>query len=157
MSSLLEVESVVKHFSARGPYYASRDAGVHYLVAPGLDLKLVEWAQRQELPIVPGATTATEITHAYSAGLRVVKFFPAEVAGGVDAINALAGPFAGLRFMPTGGITIDMFDGYLSCRHIVAVGQGAMLNPDWLKAGDFDRVRAEAERAAVAAAGVSIA
>jgi 2-dehydro-3-deoxyphosphogluconate aldolase/(4S)-4-hydroxy-2-oxoglutarate aldolase len=128
---------------------ASLDAGAHYMVAPGLDMKLVEWAQAHQLPLVPGATTATEVTQAYSAGLRMLKFFPSEAAGGVTAMKLLSGPFAGVKFIPTGGITFEMLERYLACSAILAVGQGSILKAEAIAQGRFDEIEAAARRAAL--------
>jgi 2-dehydro-3-deoxyphosphogluconate aldolase/(4S)-4-hydroxy-2-oxoglutarate aldolase len=118
------------------------------MVAPGLDMKLVEWAQAHQLPLVPGATTATEVTQAYSAGLRTLKFFPSEAAGGVTAMKLLAGPFAGVKFVPTGGITVEMLERYLACNAILAVGQGSLLKPEAISQGRFGEIELAARRAA---------
>lgn len=125
---------------------ASLDAGAAYMVAPGLDMKIVEWARDHDFPFVPGATSASEATQAYNAGLRVMKFFPAEAAGGVPAMNLLAGPFAGTRFIPTGGITLQMLGAYLACPHVLAIGQGAMLKRETVVDRRYDQIQAQTQR-----------
>ncbi len=123
---------------------ASLDAGVAYMVAPGLDLKIVEWASDKGIPLLPGATTATEITHAYNAGLRVVKFFPCEIAGGVAAIKLFAGPFQDLKFVPTGGITTETLRTYLACPHVLAAGRGSIVTPKMISEGRYAEIEAAA-------------
>ncbi|WP_020470728.1 bifunctional 4-hydroxy-2-oxoglutarate aldolase/2-dehydro-3-deoxy-phosphogluconate aldolase [Zavarzinella formosa] len=111
---------------------AAVDAGATYLVAPGLDMKIVEWAVAANVLFFPGVFTGTEITHAYNAGLRVAKFFPAEPGGGITTIKMLAAPFPGMKFLPTGGITPEVMHRYLESDLIVAVGQGAMVKKEWI-------------------------
>jgi 2-dehydro-3-deoxyphosphogluconate aldolase/(4S)-4-hydroxy-2-oxoglutarate aldolase len=131
------------------------DAGARFLVAPGLDLKLVDWAMQNNVPIFPGVQTATELTHAYNAGLRVVKFFPAEPAGGINTIKMLAGPFPGMRFLPTGGITPELIGNYLESPLIVAAGQSAMVRPEFIAGGRWTEVTETTRRVLAIAASVS--
>lgn len=119
---------------------AAVDAGATYLVAPGLDMRIVEWSINAGIPLIPGAFTGTELTHAYNAGLRVVKYFPAEPGGGITTIRMLAGPFPGMRFVPTGGITPALLPSYLESKLIVAVGQSAMVKTDWIAAKQWKEV-----------------
>jgi 2-dehydro-3-deoxyphosphogluconate aldolase / (4S)-4-hydroxy-2-oxoglutarate aldolase len=116
------------------------DAGAHFLVSPGFDRDVTERAQSANLPFIPGVATATEVQQALRVGLTNLKFFPAEPAGGLAVINALHGPFPSVRFMPTGGITLDTLTDYLSHPAIYAVGGSWMVPKSCLDAGDFTTV-----------------
>ena len=108
-------------------------------VAPGFDPAIVSFAQEQGLPMVPGIATASELSQALTAGLSLVKFFPAEAAGGVKMIKNLLGAFrfTGVKFMPTGGIKPANLAEYLAVPEIVACGgtwlapKEAVANGDW--------------------------
>lgn len=128
------------------------NAGASYIVSPGLSRAVVERCQEHGVPVLPGAVTATEIQAALELGLSTVKFFPAGTSGGAAAISALAAPFGGVRFVPTGGIGPKNLHEYLSIPAVVAVGGSWMVSKDLLRAGDFAQItRLAAE--AVAAAG----
>jgi 2-dehydro-3-deoxyphosphogluconate aldolase / (4S)-4-hydroxy-2-oxoglutarate aldolase len=121
---------------------AALDNGAQFIVSPGLDDGVVETARRRGAPVFPGIVTPTELQHAFNLGLEVVKFFPASIAGGVDALKALSSVFRTMRFMPTGGISAANLADYLSVPAVLACG-GSWLTPaDAVKAGDFARVTA---------------
>ncbi len=109
---------------------AAITAGAEFVVSPGFNLKTVEFCLNKNMPILPGCITPTEIEAAISAGLSVVKFFPAEQAGGLAMIKVLSGPFSNISFMPTGGIGLDNLETYLSFDKIVACGGSFMINSD---------------------------
>lgn len=128
---------------------AALDAGSRFVVSPGFDDDVVEWCLRRRVPVVPGVQTATEMTRAVRAGLSLVKFFPSELAGGVDAIRSLSGVFPGMEFMATGGIDATNLASYLRLPSVAACG-GSWLAPARLIAdGDFGAI---GERAAEAVA-----
>jgi 2-dehydro-3-deoxyphosphogluconate aldolase/(4S)-4-hydroxy-2-oxoglutarate aldolase len=102
-------------------------AGARYIVSPGLSRAVVERCVEHGVLPLPGAVTATEVQTALEFGLTTVKFFPAETSGGAAAIRALAGPFHGLRFMPTGGIGPDNLGDYLRLPAVQAVGGSWMV------------------------------
>ena len=143
---------------------AAVDAGARFIVSPGLDEDVVRRARDRGVVPLPGCATATDMTRARRMGLDTVKFFPAEAAGGIAMLRALAAPFPGLRFVPTGGIDAATMDRYLADRRVLAVGGSWMVRPDLLKARDWtsvaaltrDAVRA-VHRFAVAHVGVSSA
>ncbi|MGC8874885.1 MAG: bifunctional 4-hydroxy-2-oxoglutarate aldolase/2-dehydro-3-deoxy-phosphogluconate aldolase, partial [Chloroflexia bacterium] len=89
------------------------DAGARFVVSPGLNPALVDWCLQEGVPVIPGVATPTEVGMALSRGLSIVKFFPAEALGGVKMLKALAAPFKGVRFIPTGGITAANLADYL--------------------------------------------
>jgi 2-dehydro-3-deoxyphosphogluconate aldolase/(4S)-4-hydroxy-2-oxoglutarate aldolase len=117
-------------------------AGAQYLVSPGTSRAVVERAQEQGVPVVPGAVTATEVQAALELGLDTVKFFPAGTSGGSAAIAALAAPFGGVRIVPTGGVGPANLDEYLALPCVAAVGGSWMVPRDRVRAGDLVGVRA---------------
>jgi 2-dehydro-3-deoxyphosphogluconate aldolase / (4S)-4-hydroxy-2-oxoglutarate aldolase len=116
-------------------------AGASYVVSPGLSRAVVERCQEHGVVALPGAVTATEIQAALELGLTTVKFFPAGTSGGAPAIAALAAPFAGVSFVPTGGVGPKNLQDYLSIASVAAVGGSWMVPRDRVKAGDFDGIR----------------
>lgn len=117
-------------------------AGASYVVSPGLSRAVVERCCEHGVLAVPGAVTATEIQAALELGISTVKFFPAGTSGGAPAIAALAAPFAGLRFVPTGGIGPRNLLDYLDIPAVAAVGGSWMVPRDRIAAGDFEGIRA---------------
>lgn len=116
------------------------DAGARFVVSPGLSDAVVERCRALEVPVLPGVATATEIMRAIDAGLRTVKLFPARQLGGLAGLRALAAPFPGLGFVPTGGIGPDELRDYLGEPAVVAVGGTWMVNPTLVRDGRFDEV-----------------
>lgn len=98
------------------------EAGADFIVSPGLSAEVAELCRTQGVPYYPGCVTPTEIMQALELGLRTVKFFPAEVYGGLDALRALAAPFPQVKFIPTGGIDRRNLNDYLAFDPVVAVG-----------------------------------
>jgi 2-dehydro-3-deoxyphosphogluconate aldolase/(4S)-4-hydroxy-2-oxoglutarate aldolase len=122
-------------------------AGARFVVSPGLDPVIVERCLERSVAVIPGVATATEVQLALSLGLDVVKFFPAEAAGGVPYIRALAAPFRRVRFVPTGGIDMSNLARYLAVLQVVAVG-GSWITPrDLVAAGSLDAIEARAREA----------
>ncbi|HEY0186821.1 MAG TPA: bifunctional 4-hydroxy-2-oxoglutarate aldolase/2-dehydro-3-deoxy-phosphogluconate aldolase [Cellulomonas sp.] len=116
-------------------------AGARFLVSPGVSTAVVERAQEHGIPVLPGAVTATEVQAALAHGLSTVKFFPAGTSGGPAAIAALAAPFGGLRFVPTGGVGPGNMADYLALPAVAAAGGSWMVPRDLVRSGAFDRVR----------------
>ena len=96
--------------------------GAKFIVAPGYSEEVVSWCVENDIAITPGCVTPTEIMAAMSHGLKVVKFFPANVYGGLSAMKALSGPFGGIKFIPTGGVNDKNIAEYISAPFIHAVG-----------------------------------
>jgi 2-dehydro-3-deoxyphosphogluconate aldolase/(4S)-4-hydroxy-2-oxoglutarate aldolase len=114
------------------------DAGARFVVSPCLTESLAVAALELGVPFLPGVATATEVQLAVEAGFAVVKFFPAESAGGLAAVAALAGPFPEVRFVPTGGVSAANAAAYLEHPSVLAVG-GSWMLPESLRAvGDWD-------------------
>jgi len=131
------------------------DAGARFIVSPGFGPAVVRRCAEREVPVFPGVATATEIQLALDAGLRTVKFFPAQQLGGAAMVKALAAPFRDVRFVPTGGVTTANLADYLSLPAVLAVGGTWMVAPDLLSAGDWAEVSRRAAAAVAAAAGVT--
>lgn len=117
------------------------DAGARFIVSPGFSVDVVRRAQELGLAVLPGVATASEVQAAVVAGLDAVKFFPAEQSGGLEMLTAIAAPFPGLRFMPSGGVNIENAQSYLDHPAVLAVGGSWMVPRDRIAAGDFDAVR----------------
>lgn len=111
-------------------------AGARFLVSPGFHPAVADRAADLGVPLIPGAVSASEIMGALAAGITTVKFFPAETSGGLPALRALAGPFGGLRFVPTGGIDATNLDAYLAHPQVTAVGGSWMLPRTAVRARD---------------------
>lgn len=116
-------------------------AGASYIVSPGLSRAVVERCGEHGVTVLPGAVTASEVQAALELGLSTVKFFPAGTSGGAKAIAALAAPFGGVGFVPTGGIGPANLHEYLALPSVRAVGGSWMVPRDLVKAREFERVR----------------
>lgn len=124
------------------------NAGAKFIVSPGFDPEVVDYCLEKKIPVFPGCVTPSEVAQAVKRGLKVVKFFPAEQFGGAATIKALAAPYVGLKFMPTGGINTGNLEKYLSNPSIIACGGSWMVKGDLVKAGKFDEIRRMTEEAA---------
>lgn len=102
-------------------------AGAKFIVSPGLSQSVAEVCKKNNIPYYPGCVTPTEIMAALELGITVVKFFPANVYGGLKAMKALAAPFPQIKFIPTGGVNRDNLDEFLSWEKIYAVGGSFMV------------------------------
>ena len=116
-------------------------AGAKFIVSPGFDPEIVDYCISKGIVVLPGCITPSEAAQAVKRGLEVVKFFPAEQFGGVATIKALAAPYTGLRFMPTGGISAKNLAEYLGFKKIVACGGSWMVKGDLVAAGEFDKIK----------------
>jgi 2-dehydro-3-deoxyphosphogluconate aldolase / (4S)-4-hydroxy-2-oxoglutarate aldolase len=117
------------------------DAGAAFVVSPGLSRAVVDRCRERGVTALPGAVTATEIQAALEMGLTTLKFFPARVSGGAEAVKALSAPFGDVRFVPTGGIDADDCAEYLRLPSVLAVGGSWMVPRKAIADGDFDRIR----------------
>ncbi len=115
-------------------------AGAEFIVSPGLNPRIVKYCVERNIPITPGCANASDMELALENGLEVVKFFPAEPAGGLKMIKALAAPYVNLKFMPTGGISASNVRDYLAYDRIIACGGSWMVSGDLVKAGDFAKI-----------------
>lgn len=121
-------------------FEAADEAGAAFIVSPGGSAGVYAAAERSPVPLLPGAITPSELMTAIGQGYSVLKFFPAEQAGGVAYLKALASPFASIRFCPTGGIGAANAGDYLALPNVVCVG-GSWVAPDAaVKAGNWDEI-----------------
>lgn len=119
---------------------AAQAAGSQFIVTPGFDEAIVNWCLANNMPIVPGIMTPTEINLALNKGLEVVKFFPAEIAGGVKALKAIGSPYGSVRFMPTGGVNPANLPDYLALSNVVACGGSWMVKKELINGKRFDEI-----------------
>ena len=106
---------------------AAIEAGAQFIVSPGLSAEVAEMCKDANIPYLPGCATPTEIMQAIAMGIEIVKFFPANVYGGSNAIKALSGPFPQIKFLPTGGVDMSNIKEFLAFDKIVAVGGSFMM------------------------------
>lgn len=131
---------------------AAVEAGARFIVSPGFDAEVVRRCQQLGVPVLPGAATPTDIQQGRRAGLAAVKFFPAETLGGIQALSAMAAPFPGMTFVPTGGITPGNVAAYLRHHAVLAVGGSWMAPRELIATQDWEQIaRLAAEAAGLAA------
>lgn len=117
-------------------------AGASFIVSPGTNPVVVKHCNEKGYPIIPGVCTPSEVEMAMSLGLTYLKFFPAEAAGGVKMIKAMAAPYTKVKFMPTGGIGVKNLAEYLTCKAVFACGGSWMVPSDKITDGKFDEIEA---------------
>lgn len=118
------------------------EMGAKFIVSPGFDETVVKWCVDNDVTITPGCVTPSEIMAAMKLGLNVVKFFPANVYGGLNAMKALSGPFGGIKFIPTGGVNAQNVGEYISAPFIHAVGGSWVCPKADISAGNFEKITA---------------
>ncbi|GAA8062727.1 bifunctional 4-hydroxy-2-oxoglutarate aldolase/2-dehydro-3-deoxy-phosphogluconate aldolase [Helicobacter pylori] len=106
----------------------AQNRGAEFLISPGLTIKLLEYAKKKDMPLIPGVSSSSEVMQALELGYNALKFFPAEYCGGVKLLNAFNGPFKRVKFCPTGGISADNMHSYLNLENVLCVG-GSWLTP----------------------------
>lgn len=116
-------------------------AGAKFIVSPGLNPTVVKYCVDKGIPVTPGTSNPSDVEMAISLGLDVVKFFPAEQAGGINMIKAMSAPYTQMKFMPTGGINAKNINSYLAFDKILACGGSWMVKKDLVAAGEFDKIR----------------
>lgn len=117
------------------------EAGARFIVSPGLNPRIVKYCVEKGIPITPGCCNPSDIEQALENGLDVVKFFPAEAAGGLTMIKAIAAPYVGVKFMPTGGINASNIRDYLAYDRIIACGGSWMVKGSLIKEGNFEKIK----------------
>ena len=132
-------------------------AGAKFIVTPGFNAKIVKYCVDRNIPITPGCPTSSDIEAAIELGLDVVKFFPAENLGGIKMIKALAAPYVGVKFMPTGGINAGNINNYLDCDKIVACGGSWMVKDTLINEGRFDEIERLTKEAVASMLGFKLA
>ena len=121
---------------------AAVEAGAKFVVSPGFDAELVQWCLDRDVTVIPGCVTPTEIMAAMKLGVDVVKFFPANVYGGLKAMKALAAPFGGVKFIPTGGVNGENIGEYAAAPFVHAVGGSWVCTKADIAAGNFEQITA---------------
>ncbi|GAA8873465.1 bifunctional 4-hydroxy-2-oxoglutarate aldolase/2-dehydro-3-deoxy-phosphogluconate aldolase [Helicobacter pylori] len=106
----------------------AQNRGAEFLISPGLTIKLLEYAKKKDMLLIPGVSSSSEVMQALELGYNALKFFPAEYCGGVKLLNAFNGPFKEVKFCPTGGISADNMRSYLNLENVLCVG-GSWLTP----------------------------
>ncbi|MDU9806759.1 bifunctional 4-hydroxy-2-oxoglutarate aldolase/2-dehydro-3-deoxy-phosphogluconate aldolase [Helicobacter pylori] len=118
----------------------AQNRGAEFLISPGLTIKLLEHAKKKDMPLIPGVSSSSEVMQALELGYNALKFFPAEYCGGVKLLNAFNGPFKGVKFCPTGGISADNMHSYLNLENVLCVG-GSWLTPkDLIQNKEWDKI-----------------
>lgn len=115
-------------------------SGADYIVSPGLDAEIVSYCIKNNIHVVPGVSTPSEVMLAVKLGCKVVKLFPAELSGGTKLLKLYEGAFAGIKFLPTGGITTDNAKEYFTCKNVIALGGSFMASEAMLKANDTNAI-----------------
>ena len=115
-------------------------AGAKFIVSPGLNPTVVDYCVKRGIPVIPGCSTPSDVEVAMEFGLKVVKFFPAEPAGGLNYIKAISAPYSNIKFMPTGGINPQNVSSYLSYPAILACGGSWMVKKSLVQEGNFDEI-----------------
>lgn len=126
-------------------------AGAKFIVSPGFDPDVVDWCLANKVPVTPGVVTPTEVALALKKGINVLKFFPAEAAGGVKLLKAIAAPYGGVKFIPTGGISASNLADYLSLPMVHACGGSWMVKKQLIADGAFDTITKLAREAVTVA------
>ncbi|MFP6115849.1 bifunctional 4-hydroxy-2-oxoglutarate aldolase/2-dehydro-3-deoxy-phosphogluconate aldolase [Helicobacter pylori] len=125
----------------------AQNRGAEFLISPGLTIKLLEHAKKKDMPLIPGVSSSSEVMQALELGYNTLKFFPAEYCGGVKLLNAFNGPFKGVKFCPTGGISADNMRSYLNLENVLCVG-GSWLTPkDLIQNKEWDKITEICKRA----------
>jgi 2-dehydro-3-deoxyphosphogluconate aldolase/(4S)-4-hydroxy-2-oxoglutarate aldolase len=127
---------------------AAKEAGARFGVSPGATPRLIAACIAEGLPLLPGAATASEVMALFEQGYDMLKFFPAEAAGGAPALKAIGAPIPQVSFCPTGGVTPENARGYLSLPNVVCAGGSWVAPKDRVAAGDWVAVEALARSAA---------
>jgi 2-dehydro-3-deoxyphosphogluconate aldolase/(4S)-4-hydroxy-2-oxoglutarate aldolase len=122
-------------------------AGAQFVVSPGFNQKVVDWCLQNEIPVTPGVLTPTEIDMALDRELKILKFFPAEAMGGIATLKAIAAPYGGVKFIPTGGINPKNLADYLSLPAVHACGGSWLVKSTLISAGEFAEITRLAEEA----------
>jgi len=115
-------------------------AGARFIVSPGFNPKVVSFCRQQDVPVIPGVNSPTQIEAAMECGLSVMKFFPAEESGGASFLKAVAAPYEGIKFIPTGGINPANLISYLSLKNVIACGGSWMVKTELISAGKFEEI-----------------
>ncbi len=136
---------------------SAKEAGAKFIVSPGLNPNVVKHCQKIGVPIIPGIANPSDIERALELGLDTVKFFPAEAAGGLPMLKAMSAPYGNVKFMPTGGLNEKNILSYLAFNKIVACGGSFMVKEEYIKNGEWDKIRQLTENAVMLMLGFKLA
>lgn len=128
-------------------YAQAVEAGAQFIISPGLTKNLLQKSQDYTVPFIPGVATPSELMLAAEFALSVLKFFPAEINGGVKALKAFAGPFAHVKFCPTGGVSEKNYLDYLALNNVLCVGGTWFVPKEAIDKGDFEQIHQLAKQA----------
>ena len=117
------------------------NASASFLISPGYSENLLDYAKQKNIPLIPGVQTPSEIMKANESGLTTLKFFPAELSGGVDRLKAYKSVFSDIKFIPTGGITNGNALSYLALDNVIAVGASALISPDLVNSKSWSEIK----------------
>lgn len=117
------------------------NVGALFIVTPGFNPKVVDYCIEQNIPIIPGVNTPTMVEWALDRGLKVVKFFPADLSGGPKMLRNLAGPYPEMKYLPTGGINNDSLNKYLELTNVIACGGSWIVRKDLISKGKFEEIK----------------
>ncbi|GAA7102318.1 bifunctional 4-hydroxy-2-oxoglutarate aldolase/2-dehydro-3-deoxy-phosphogluconate aldolase [Helicobacter pylori] len=118
----------------------AQNRGAEFLISPGLTIKLLEYAKKKDMPLIPGVSSSSEVMQALELGYNALKFFPAEYCGGVKLLNAFNGPFKGVKFCPTGGISTDNMHSYLNLENVLCVGGSWLTSKNLIQNKEWDKI-----------------
>ncbi|GAA7951072.1 bifunctional 4-hydroxy-2-oxoglutarate aldolase/2-dehydro-3-deoxy-phosphogluconate aldolase [Helicobacter pylori] len=118
----------------------AQNRGAEFLISPGLTIKLLEYAKKKDMPLIPGVSSSSEVMQALELGYNALKFFPAEYCGGVKLLNAFNGPFKGVKFCPTGGISADNMRSYLNLENVLCVGGSWLTSKNLIQNKEWDKI-----------------
>ncbi|TKJ22063.1 MAG: 2-dehydro-3-deoxyphosphogluconate aldolase [Promethearchaeota archaeon Loki_b32] len=117
------------------------NAGAQFIVTPGFNPKIIDYCLSNKIPIIPGVNTPTMVEWALDRGLKVVKFFPANLSGGTKMLESLAGPYPEMKFVPTGGINNESLVDYLKLSNVLACGGSWIVKKDLISTGQFEEIK----------------
>jgi 2-dehydro-3-deoxyphosphogluconate aldolase/(4S)-4-hydroxy-2-oxoglutarate aldolase len=132
------------------------DAGAQFIVSPGFNPKVVAHCSKKGILVIPGCANPSDIEQAIEFNLDVVKFFPAEAAGGLEYIKAISAPYPQLKFMPTGGINVHNIAQYIAFDKVLACGGSWMADAGLINAGDFAKITALSQEAVLSLLGLTV-
>ncbi|GAA7518578.1 bifunctional 4-hydroxy-2-oxoglutarate aldolase/2-dehydro-3-deoxy-phosphogluconate aldolase [Helicobacter pylori] len=124
----------------------AQNRGAEFLISPGLTIKLLEYAKKKDMPLIPGVSSSSEVMQALELGYNALKFFPAEYCGGVKLLNAFNGPFKGVKFCPTGGISADNMHSYLNLENVLCVGGSWLTSKNLIQNKEWDKITETCKR-----------
>lgn len=148
MLSIKDLEVGVGSVKGADDLIKAKELGASFAVSPGITSELASSARNNNFSLIPGVSTPSEVMVALSYGFSILKWFPAESLGGINSLKALSAPFPGIKFIPTGGITMENALGYLALDCVSAIGGSWMVSREKLKNEKFDEIESDV-RAAV--------